>query len=115
MSILTEIFPNIKSDTLYSIVSLEYQKRMKMNHIKSQTNINKYWDLYQQAVKNHESPGIILKIAEQFDICPCLIAKLIPQKYFEDLNLTEQAQINNYLRDTSLIPLHEDTENIICI
>jgi hypothetical protein len=102
MSILTEIFPNIKSDTLYSIVSLEYQKRMKMNHIKSQTNINKYWDLYQQAVKNRQSPGIILKIAEQFDICPCLIAKLILQKYFEDLNLIEQ--INNYLRDTSLIP-----------
>jgi hypothetical protein len=75
---------------------------MKMNHIKSQTNINKYWDLYQQAVKNRQSPGIILKIAEQFDICPCLIAKLILQKYFEDLNLIEQ--INNYLRDTSLIP-----------
>ncbi|RZC35185.1 C15orf41 -like, partial [Asbolus verrucosus] len=77
---------------------------MKVNHIKTQSNMNKYWELYKEAVKNSESPGIIVKMSEQFDICPCLIAKLILQKYFEDSEIAEQIQINNYLRDTSLIP-----------
>lgn len=76
---------------------------MKVNHIKNQSVINKYWDLYQEAHKNGQKPGIILRMAEQFDICPCLIAKLILQKYFENCN-TETVQINSYLRDTSLIP-----------
>ncbi|KAJ3665986.1 hypothetical protein Zmor_001448 [Zophobas morio] len=104
MSLLIQQFPGINTDTLYSILSLEYQKRMKINHIKNLPNINKYWDIYQQAIKKSGKPGIILRIAEQFEVCPCLIAKLILQKYIDEFNFGEQSQINNYLRDTSLIP-----------
>ncbi|XP_044265786.1 CDAN1-interacting nuclease 1 [Tribolium madens] len=103
LSVLVATFPFINHDTLYSILSLEYQKRMRVNHVKSQSVINKYWDLYQMSVKKGAGPGIILQMAQQFDICPCLIAKLILQKYFEECNM-ELTQINAHLRDTSLIP-----------
>lgn len=78
---------------------------MRIKHVKNQNTIDKYWNLYTEAVKNQESPGIILRIAKLFDICPCLIAKLIVQKYFEiNDNPSEIVQLNNYMRDTSLIP-----------
>ncbi|KAJ8981348.1 hypothetical protein NQ317_002885 [Molorchus minor] len=100
-------FPQYSCDTLYSILSLEYQKRMKCNYTKTQANKNKYWVLYQKAVQEGDSPGIIIRIAEHFDVAPCLIAKLILTRHFdtsEELETKEQgANVNIYLRNTSLL------------
>lgn len=82
---------------------------MKTNHIKSQSVKNKLYELYVDAVNKGERPGIIVRIAENYDVAPCLVAKLILQKYFEEHDLFEadangNNNINVYLRDTTSIP-----------
>ncbi|XP_030762443.1 uncharacterized protein C15orf41 [Sitophilus oryzae] len=112
---LQETFPNLNTNTLYSILSVEYQRRMKSNYGKSQNNRNRYWDLFRKGVENQERPGILVKLSELFDIAPCLMAKLILQKYFDDQE-TEKTQqdkkeareaqinVNKYLKNTYMIP-----------
>lgn len=97
---LQKDFPNINNDTLYSILSLEYQKRMKRNHNKS--NSLKYWNEYLNAIKNKEPPGVLMRIAQTFNITPCLVAKLVLKHYFEENDINFMS-INSYLQDTSLI------------
>ncbi|XP_018568008.1 uncharacterized protein C15orf41 homolog [Anoplophora glabripennis] len=108
MKLLIQKFPQDSYDTLYSILSLEYQKRMKCSHVKNQMNKNKYWDLYKRGVEDDNNPGIIIRMAAQFDIAPCLVAKCILNKYFETLETSgdkdqSSVNINIYLRDTCLI------------
>ncbi|XP_072396316.1 CDAN1-interacting nuclease 1 [Diabrotica undecimpunctata] len=103
---LVEKFSSCSYDTLYSILQFEYQKRMKISHSRTQQNKQRFWELYQQSVKNKEAPGIVVRIAEKFDIGPCLVAKIILNKYFEnnnDENAEPVSNVNVYLRDTSLI------------
>lgn len=77
---------------------------MKYSHTKTSSVINKYFNLYEEALVKREDPGIILRIALQADISPCLIAKLILQKYYENVECDgENININKYLRDTTLI------------
>lgn len=100
-------FPHISYDTLYSILSLEFQRRMKTKHIKTQETKIKYYQMYQNALKNREQPGIIVRIAENFEMAPCLIAKLILAQHYERKRMNDgepiETNMNVYLRDTTLI------------
>lgn len=107
--IVTILCFRISTDTLYSILSIEYQRRMKSNYGKCQNNRNRYWDLFQKSINSKGRPGILVKLAEMFDIAPCLMAKLILQKYFDDQEekngeKKEQVNINNFLKYTYMIP-----------
>lgn len=73
---------------------------MKRNHNKA--NSFKYWNEYLNAVENKEAPGILIRIAQSFDITPCLVAKLILKHFFEE-NDPSVTSVNKYLQDTSLI------------
>ncbi|XP_056636649.1 CDAN1-interacting nuclease 1 [Diorhabda sublineata] len=99
-------FPSQSYDTLYSILQFEFQKRMKINHPKTQSNKQIFWDSYQESVAQEEPSGIIVRIAEKFDVAPCLVAKIILNKHFEQMG-NEQTDIacniNIYMRDTALI------------
>lgn len=75
---------------------------MRCNHIKTPDVQNKYWERYNFAIKNREPPGIITRMSAEYDVTPCLIAKLILQKYFDVLE-KKVDNINVYLRDTTLI------------
>lgn len=88
----------------------EYQRRMKYNHVKTAEVMNMYYNLYKTATDRGDNPGIILRISQQYDVTPCLVAKLILQKYLNDVNLinsdndsSTQTNIKTYLRDTTLI------------
>ncbi|KAI4467932.1 hypothetical protein MML48_2g00006309 [Holotrichia oblita] len=95
---------SVDEGTLFSILSHEYQRQMKYSHTKSPNVINKYFNLYEEALVKREDPGIILRIAVDADISPCLIAKLILQKYYENTETDgENINVNKYLRDTTLI------------
>ncbi|KAK9751812.1 Protein of unknown function TPD sequence-motif [Popillia japonica] len=102
--ILQQKYDSVDEGTLFSILSHEYQRQMKYSHTKTSSVINKYFNLYEEALVKREDPGIILRIALQADISPCLIAKLILQKYYENVECDgENININKYLRDTTLI------------
>lgn len=109
LKILEFRFPGISHQTLFSILSQECQRHMRMNHIKTPDTIDKYYKLYTKEVsQSGASPGVIIRLANRFQITPCLAAKLILQKYFEAKESLESVKINNafvnkYLRDSSLI------------
>ncbi|XP_022912979.1 CDAN1-interacting nuclease 1 [Onthophagus taurus] len=106
LMVLTEKFPKIQKETLYSILSLEYQRHMKHRFEKSPSSINKMYDLYEKAITNGEDSGVIIRLSLENKIAPCLAAKLILLKKYEDVLNDEsvlQTNVSQYLRDTSLI------------
>ncbi|KAF5304908.1 hypothetical protein FQR65_LT00792 [Abscondita terminalis] len=110
LELLNTIFTDISPDALHSIVSNEYQKRMKYFYVKTPQAVEKYYNLYTEAVESGQSPGVIVKMAADTGICPCLIAKLILQKPFLDDSVLNQgvfkisSEVKSYIRDTNLIP-----------
>ncbi|KAL1512720.1 hypothetical protein ABEB36_002263 [Hypothenemus hampei] len=105
---LEESFPSVKPDTLSSIVNNEYQKKMKYGYGKTQNNRNLFWEMYNTSLKRGEEPGILVRLAEIHDIPPCLLARLILQKYFEVkpgkfLEKDSTVNINKYLKNACLI------------
>ncbi|KAF5275379.1 hypothetical protein FQA39_LY06836 [Lamprigera yunnana] len=106
--VVMEAFPKFSKDTLQSIVSNEYQKRMRYLYVKTPETVNKFYNLYTEALERNDEPGIIVRMATDFRICPCLIAKLILQKSFMDDsvsndNLKISNQVKRLIRDTNLI------------
>lgn len=100
---------SISGDTLYSILSSEYQRKMRWNYGKTQNNRNKYWDMFKKGMDSKESPGVLVRLAETFDVPPCLMARLILQKHFDDQedktpDREGPININRYLKNTCLIP-----------
>lgn len=77
-----------------------------MNYAKYQSQKNKYFEEYVEAVQKGDSPGIIVRIAKKYGLTPCLVAKYILQKHFEqnDDDSNGGNKITMYLRDTTLIP-----------
>ncbi|GJQ65943.1 hypothetical protein Trydic_g4041 [Trypoxylus dichotomus] len=102
--LLQQKFNSVDEGTLFSILSHEYQKQMRILHVKTPNVINKYFNLYEEALNKREDPGIILRIALHANISPCLVAKLILQKYYDGAESdSENVNVNKYLRDTTLI------------
>uniref|UniRef100_A0A1Y1MUL1 CDAN1-interacting nuclease 1 n=1 Tax=Photinus pyralis TaxID=7054 RepID=A0A1Y1MUL1_PHOPY len=103
-------FPSISPDALSSIISNEYQKRMKYNYIKTSDTINGYYNLYQDRLNHCDPPGIIVQLSRESGICPCLVAKLILQKFYGEDSSTPDSVgklssiVQTYMRDTNLIP-----------
>lgn len=89
-------------------MSFEYQRKMKHSYGKTHSKKDIYWGLYKKGVENREKPGIIVRISEEFNTAPCLMAKVILHSYFKQYGnsekQTESSNINTYLRDTSSIP-----------
>lgn len=58
------------------------------------------------AVQKGESPGIVVRIAQKYVVPPCIVAKSILQKYFEqnDDDTNGCSKVTIYLRDTTQIP-----------
>ncbi|KAL3285832.1 hypothetical protein HHI36_000352 [Cryptolaemus montrouzieri] len=82
---------------------------MKAVYYKNQIAKKRYWEMYINSLNKLESPGIILRIAKNEGIAPCLIAKLILQVYFEDYSGSmdtdkSSVNINVYMKNTALIP-----------
>lgn len=108
LKLLRETFPNIQYEVLCSILSSEYQKLMKFTYTRSEWKMNKYYNMYKQAIANGEEPGIIINIARKVNIAPCLIAKLILKCIDSNDNPDQQTdtsntKINKLLKDTNLI------------
>ncbi|XP_066257144.1 CDAN1-interacting nuclease 1 [Euwallacea similis] len=111
LKLLEETFPTISSDTLYSILNTEFQRKMRYNFGKTQNNRNKFWAMFRKGIESNQGPGVLVNLAEVHDVSPCLLARLILQKYFEDQEdkngekeKETSVNINRYLKNTCLIP-----------
>lgn len=104
--ILKQRFPDVSADTLGSIYSLEYQKKMKKNHQKFSKAGEKLYKKYQKEADSGEKPGILLRLADSIDLSPALLARIILEQHHEQMSDEEEASrnaITKLMRDTTLI------------
>ncbi|XP_011134909.1 uncharacterized protein C15orf41 homolog [Harpegnathos saltator] len=101
---LKEKYNDIPVNTLYSILSLEIQQKMKVNHVKLFGNNKSYYDSYLEAINNREPTGILLRIAKDIDASPALLARNVLERYcmFENANASKNL-ITKLFKDTTLI------------
>ncbi|KAG7200205.1 hypothetical protein KM043_000637 [Ampulex compressa] len=101
---LKEKYKDILPNTLYSILSLEIQHKMKINHSKLFGNNKNYYESYMQAVRSGAPVGILLKMAKDIGAPPALLARNVLEKHCEcdDSNVTRN-EVTKLFKDTTLI------------
>ncbi|XP_033334038.1 CDAN1-interacting nuclease 1 [Megalopta genalis] len=102
--VLKQKYKDIPANTLYGILSLDIQHKMKINHNKLFGSNKNYYDIYMKAVRNGESVGILLRLAKDLSVPPALLAKNILEKHCEihDHSVSRN-EIGKLFRDTTLI------------
>ncbi len=101
-------FPDVKSDTLRSILNQEYQKHVKKTH-HYQTSEHKRRESF-ATYKSKASAvpykrGIIIEIAKKNRFSPAQTAKIILEEHLKSVNGVEpqKSVVSNYLKNTGLI------------
>lgn len=99
--VLVRMFPNIPSKTLSSILSLEYQKKMRKKHVKTKSVSESYMDKYNKGVK-------IIEIAKEVDIAPALVARMILEEYLasdigNQQTVGSRRYVSELMKDTTRI------------
>ena len=86
MQKLQERFHSVPNDTLLSIYSQLYQRKVKKcfhrHHRKE--NVSKYCRIYASSILKREKEGFLLRLAEDIDFPPSLLARIILEEHFKD-------------------------------
>jgi hypothetical protein len=82
-SVLEEKYPTVSPMTLGSIVGNFVTRKMKRTHSSHNTSekIAAYYNQYEEAILKKERPGIIVRMAEQVELCPTLMARFVLEGY----------------------------------
>ncbi|XP_050353969.1 CDAN1-interacting nuclease 1 [Nymphalis io] len=95
---LKKKYKEVPSPTLGSIISLLVQRSMKQNYRKSPVLSNKYYELYEELMKDKNKEDVIIKLADSQGISPALFVRSLLQKVCSD-----SAEVKKYLKDSTLI------------
>ncbi|XP_030645244.1 CDAN1-interacting nuclease 1 [Chanos chanos] len=108
MKILKERFPNHSPSTLLSIFSLEYQKKMKRTNLRHHAPdvVEGYYQRYLSEAKIRPSAPVLLEIANEVDLSPSLLARLVLERFLEERedSVSSKQVVNSMLREPCLIP-----------
>ncbi|XP_046848945.1 CDAN1-interacting nuclease 1-like [Xenia sp. Carnegie-2017] len=76
-------FPTVTNDTLLSIYSQEHQKKIRKSHHKHRHPdvIKEYYQSYLKMTKSCEDEKILIKISQDIDLSPCILARIILEEY----------------------------------
>ncbi|XP_076165399.1 CDAN1-interacting nuclease 1 [Ptiloglossa arizonensis] len=103
-NLLKEKYRDIPVNTLYSILSLEIQHKMKIEHGRLFGKKKKYYDTYIEAVQNGEPIGILLKMAKDIGAPPALLARKVLEIHCEqDEPNVSRHEVSKLFKDTTLI------------
>jgi hypothetical protein len=96
-NVLEEKYPLISTLTLGSILGTYVQRKMKSNHSKHNTpeKIEEYYKRYCHSVSMKEAPGIILRLSDEIQICPVLVARFILESYLREHQKREIDKYNS--------------------
>ena len=101
---LKQKYRDIPVNTLYSILSLEIQHKMKVNHSKLLGNNRDYYDIYVEAVQNGKRMGVIMGMAKDSSLPPALLARHILEKHCDrDDPAVSRNEVSKLFKDTTLI------------
>ncbi|CAL9687101.1 unnamed protein product [Knipowitschia caucasica] len=108
MEMLREKFPSHSQSTLLSIFSLEYQKRIKrtMSRHHAADVVEGYYKRYQTESKAQPTRPVLLEMANQVDLSPALLARLILDRFLQDSDGGSPSKlvVSSMLKEPSLIP-----------
>ncbi|KAK6638681.1 hypothetical protein RUM43_006948 [Polyplax serrata] len=98
----------LPKDTILSIILNENKRKMKKSQHKTSNFTSKLYERYLSMKDSTDASGVMLKLADEFDLPYALVAKLILEKYYESVDSTDSssskvANIKQYLKDTTLI------------
>uniref|UniRef100_A0A0P4WGK2 CDAN1-interacting nuclease 1 n=1 Tax=Scylla olivacea TaxID=85551 RepID=A0A0P4WGK2_SCYOL len=105
---LLKKFPDIKKTTLGSICTQEIQRKVKKSYHRLNTpeKALEIFKSYTTRVEEGEAPGVLVRMAQELDYSPAMLAKLVLEHHLKttcpDVNINK-SQINSLLRDTTLI------------
>uniref|UniRef100_A0A6M2DT18 CDAN1-interacting nuclease 1 n=1 Tax=Xenopsylla cheopis TaxID=163159 RepID=A0A6M2DT18_XENCH len=99
--LLVQRFPDVPLKTVSSILSLEYQKKMRKKHVKSKAVAESYMNKFNEGIK-------IVEIAKEADVAPALVARMILEEYCtieqSDLqNIGIRRYVSELMKDTTKI------------
>uniref|UniRef100_A0A8D3C2M8 CDAN1-interacting nuclease 1 n=1 Tax=Scophthalmus maximus TaxID=52904 RepID=A0A8D3C2M8_SCOMX len=108
MKMLKERFPNHSQSTLLSIFSLEYQKRTKrtISRHHAPDVIESHYQRYLSESKAHPTAPVLLELANEVDLSPALMARIILDRFLQDLEggMPSKTVLNGMLKEPSSIP-----------
>ncbi|XP_026494293.1 CDAN1-interacting nuclease 1 [Vanessa tameamea] len=95
---LKKKYKEVPSPTISSIISLLVQRSMKQSYRKSPVISSKYFELYEELMKDQNKEDVILKLADSQGLSPALFVRSLLQNVCSD-----SAEVKKYLKDTTLI------------
>ncbi|XP_056282078.1 CDAN1-interacting nuclease 1 isoform X3 [Pseudoliparis swirei] len=114
---LRERLPGHSQSTLLSIFSLEYQKRTKRTFSRHHAPevIESHYQRYLMEAKAHPAAPVLLQLANEVDLSPALMARLILDRFLQGLEggmrawygsacEASKTVLNSMLKEPSLIP-----------
>ncbi|XP_035229052.1 protein C15orf41 homolog, partial [Stegodyphus dumicola] len=110
-------FADVSEETLENIVFQECQRKTKAKFHVIRSNIEQYYHWYlEQTIKNRKECGFLLKLADEIDFSPALMAKMIFEHHMTSNGKEcSKDEISEMLKNTSLIKdLHLGAEISMC-
>ncbi|XP_013170608.1 PREDICTED: uncharacterized protein C15orf41 homolog isoform X2 [Papilio xuthus] len=95
---LRKKYKELPSPTIGSIISLLVQRSMKLSYRKSPVISSKYYELYEELMRDKNKADVILKLSESQGISPALLVRSLLQNVYSD-----SIQAKKYIKDTTLI------------
>ncbi|KAI8424995.1 hypothetical protein MSG28_006888 [Choristoneura fumiferana] len=99
---LKKKYKNLPPSTLGSIISLLVQRSMKQSYRKSPSISSKYYELYEELMRDKSTGNVILQLSDSQGISPALFARSLLQNVYSDSSMVKKC-----FKDTTLI---EDKE-----
>lgn len=93
---LNEKYPSVCKDTLSSIYSQLYQRKIKKDYPKHhrRNTINKYTHQYHTSVLKREKEGFVSRLAKTIDFPPTLLARILLEELLKE---TSQGNVSKIL------------------
>ncbi|XP_039757738.1 CDAN1-interacting nuclease 1 [Pararge aegeria] len=95
---LRKKYKDVPPSTMGSIISLLVQRSMKQSYRKSPVISSKYYELYEELMRDKNQGDIIHKLADSQGISPALFARSLLQNVSSDSTV-----VKKYFKDTTLI------------
>ncbi|CAH2094583.1 unnamed protein product [Euphydryas editha] len=95
---LKKKYKDVPSFTIGSIISSLVQRSMKQSYRKSPVISSRYYELYEELMKDKHKGDVILKLADSQGISPALFVRSLLQNVSSDSN-----EVKKFLKDTTLI------------
>ncbi|OWR44881.1 CDAN1-interacting nuclease 1 [Danaus plexippus] len=95
---LRKKYKDLPNETLGSIISLLVQRAMKQSYRKSPVISSKYYELYEEMMKDNKKGDVILRLADSQGISPALFVRSLLQNAY-----TDSVAVKKYIKDTTLI------------